>query len=85
MSRTKTHRSSLVLGALEVHNAAAGPAGTLRGPRREKEEREKRGLGGGGRDVFGVKESPSSRLDLGLGGGGRVDIFASKDRSTSAK
>lgn len=35
-----------MLGALEVHNAAAGPAGTLRGPRREKEERKKRGLGG---------------------------------------
>ena len=78
MSRTKTHRSSLVLGALEVHNAAAGPTGTLRGPRREKEEKKKKvlGGGGGGGGYFGVKESPSSRLDLGWGGGGRVDILA---------
>ena len=36
MSRTWAHRPSLVLGRLQVHNAAAGAAGTLRVPGREK-------------------------------------------------
>ena len=50
-----------------------------------RKRKEKKGVWGGGRGVYGVKESPSSRLDLGWGGGGRVGIFASKNRSTLAK
>ena len=38
MNRTKAHRSSLVLGGFQLHDAAAGPAGTLRVSRREREE-----------------------------------------------
>ena len=41
MSRTKAHRSSLVLGGFQLHDAAAGPAGTLRVSRREREELKK--------------------------------------------
>ena len=43
-----------------------------------RKRKKKKGFGGGwgGGGYFGVKESPSSRLDLGWGGGGRVDILA---------
>ena len=43
---------------------------------RKRKKKKGFGGGGGGGGYFGVKESPSSRLDLGWGGGGRVDILA---------
>ena len=80
MSGTKAHRSSLVLGGLEVHNAAAGPAGTLRVPRREIERvRERRRLwrvggrgkgrrGKGDKALIGVVfvwiDGPSTRIRM---------------------